>query len=140
MLGISMDCVICALNGLLAGEIVSGDKESDSTISNVTKAVSMFLDDSGHHNLFARSISVANIDWTLAAPNRYPKVRCVLATNFCHMNKPSNIEFAWKTGILKFDNFSFRPRIHHPLYWCKEIELVFVTIIWKRKTKFNQDG
>lgn len=57
-----MDCVICALNGLLAGEIVSGDKESDSTISNVTKAVSMFLDDSGHHNLIARSISVANID------------------------------------------------------------------------------
>lgn len=62
MLGISMDCVICALNGLLTGEIVSGDKESDSTISNVTKAVSMFLDDSGHHNLIARSISVANID------------------------------------------------------------------------------
>lgn len=57
-----MDCVICALNGLLAGEIVSGDNESDSTISNVTKAVSMFLDDSGHHKLIARSISVANID------------------------------------------------------------------------------
>lgn len=37
-------------------------KKSDSAILNATKAVSMFLDDSGHHNLIARSISVANID------------------------------------------------------------------------------
>lgn len=57
-----MDCVICVLNGFLVGEIVFGDKESDSIILNVIKVVFMFFDDFGYYNLIVRSIFVVNID------------------------------------------------------------------------------
>lgn len=97
----------------------------------------MFFDDFGYYNLIVRSIFVVNIDWILVVLNWYLKVRCVLVINFCYMNKLLNIEFVWKIGILKFDNFLFWLRIYYFLYWCKEIELVFVIIIWKKKIKFN---
>lgn len=82
-----MDCVICVLNGFLVGEIVFGDKESDSIILNVIKVVFMFFDDFGYYNLIVRSIFVVNIDWILVVLNWYLKVRCVLVINFCYMNK-----------------------------------------------------
>lgn len=90
-----MDCLICALNGLWKGKIILGDKENWLYNFNVTKAVSMFLDDSRAHNPIAKCNPVAKIDWTLAAPNQYPKARYVVPPNLCQMNKPSGIEYRY---------------------------------------------
>lgn len=77
------------------GRLFSVIKKTDCTISNVTKAVSMFLDDSRAHNPIAKCNPVAKIDWTLAAPNQYPKARYVVPPNLCQMNKPSGIEYRY---------------------------------------------
>lgn len=44
------------------GKLFSVIKKTDCTISNVTKAVIMFLDDSRAHNPIAKSNPVAKID------------------------------------------------------------------------------